>query len=225
MIGRKIRGRRISRRSLRRILRCQCSARVIHKHGSFGRGYFLDSRSAPVVEILPDYVAGRGISDLSLLVIPVERKTPAFSILDQVSVEIIDVALAGREAIICLVNGRVGDVVYRKLRAANNLRELRAIPEPVVSKCLFPILLTIGCFFSFGQSVDRVVFESLDKIRGRDRRGRFGNIPDILNRINCRPVRIQLAEFLTGNLNNPISSFISGSVSIEYSLWLPSTAP
>lgn len=73
-------------------------------------------------------------------------------------------------------------------RTIARLTPFFSVPVAVIIKGLDPVLLAAGRFLCFGQTIDRVVFESLDKACSRDRGGRFRDIPHILYGIDRRPV-------------------------------------
>lgn len=104
-----------------RVRRCDCrvfrrkgTSGIVNKNGRLTRrgNELLNPCTAAVVIILADDIAAR-ISDLGLFVVAVEREASSFGVLDQISIEIIDIALTRREPIVRLIDRRMRDVVYR----------------------------------------------------------------------------------------------------------------
>ncbi len=74
--------------------------------------YLFYPRTACVVIILPDALVVN-IFDLGLLVVAVKSERLSLSILYEIAVKIVNISLPGRKLIVCLVNRRKREVVYR----------------------------------------------------------------------------------------------------------------
>jgi hypothetical protein len=89
-----------------------------------------------------------------LLVVTVEGEAAVLGVLDQITVEIVDVSLPGGESVVGLVDGGEGQFIDRQNVDPDLLIPARAVAETGVTESLFPVL-GCSCFLNgFSEPVD-----------------------------------------------------------------------
>jgi len=92
---------------------------------------------------------------------------PSLGVLYQIAVVVIDITLTGRESIVCLIDRRMGKIIYRKLNAVDRLRKRRPVAEYVIPERLLPVRLSARLLLRLFKMVDRIILERLRKTRLR----------------------------------------------------------
>jgi hypothetical protein len=131
-----------------------------------------------------------------LFVVSVKSEASVVGVLNQVAVKVVNITLPGAETIRIRVDGGMRQIVNRQLAAADYLTECRPIAETVVTERLSPVLRAAGRFSGFRQTIQLVIFISLDEAGGRQRYRLPGNAPDTFGRVDGRSVRVQFAVFV-----------------------------